>query len=391
MVLAVGMAFLASADTAALPGTTERVRVDSVSSQGGDLGLRSTIGADGGVYPRIGDDFPLATAISAVPPANDDFADAQVMPPMDDERNTTGATLEAGEPRPCGAMGSTVWYRWVPSEGGRWEASTAGSDYNTALAVYTGTSMADLNLVQCNDNASYLQSVVTFDAVAGETYYFQVGGNLGETALLHLGLGNMCPPVIPGTYNGTVTINGNPAPNGTLVRASIQGWECSTDTTSGGRYVLDCPDSLPIDPPCFRRGWLSFEAGGTACTPTVEFRSGLSDVNLQCPAGDTEADGFTDAREIYLGTDPLDACPDVLGSPGLCPGPICDGDDVWPPDINIDTWASILDVLLFKPVIMSQVGDPNYAPRYDFNVDERISILDVLLYKPVIMTQCTNP
>ena len=94
---------------------------------------------------------------------------------------------------------------------------------------------------------------------------------------------------------------------------------------------------------------------------------------------DADDDGFDACVEDYVGTDFLDGCPDNSS------------DDAWPPDINKDTWVSILDVLLFKPVIVSDVGDPNYDPRFDLNADESISILDVLLYKPVIMTQCVNP
>ena len=97
------------------------------------------------------------------------------------------------------------------------------------------------------------------------------------------------------------------------------------------------------------------------------------------PTGDDDCDGFSTVDEEYVGTDPLDACPDNHS------------DDAWPPDINSDTWANILDVLLFKPVIMTCLGNPAYDPRFDLNADECIYITDVLLYKPVIMTQCTNP
>jgi hypothetical protein len=95
------------------------------------------------------------------------------------------------------------------------------------------------------------------------------------------------------------------------------------------------------------------------------------------PAGDGDCDGFTTAAENYVGTDPLDACPD---------GP---SDDAWPPDINMDTRANILDVLLYKPIMITSV--PPSPARFDLNADHNINILDVLLYKPIIMTQCTNP
>jgi hypothetical protein len=107
------------------------------------------------------------------------------------------------------------------------------------------------------------------------------------------------------------------------------------------------------------------------------------------PGVDTDSDGFDNDVECYVGTDPLDACPDVVGSSGLCPGPSCDGDDAWPPDLNVDRGANIVDVLLFKPVIMTHVGDDAYNPRFDLDANGDINIVDVLLYKPVIMTSCT--
>jgi hypothetical protein len=328
-------------------------------------------------------DRTSTAAVQITRPANDDFADALVMPPLVDERVTFAATTEPGEPLPCGSIGATVWYKWVPSASDRWQASTGGyvfeaSDFDTVLAVYTGTTLATLNLIGCSDNASYLRSIVAFDAVAGQTYYFQVGGNLGETGFLHLGVSNMCSPMIPGTYNGTVTINGNPAPDGTLVRGVIQSLECATDSTSGGRYVFDCPQSLPVEPPCFHSGWLSFEADGAACTPTVEWGSGLSDVDLQCPAGDTEGDGFSDAREIYLGTDPLDACPDDTS------------DDAWPLDVNKDALISVVaDVMNFRDRIGATPGALNWWHRLDFNGDSLISIVgDVLMYRGRIGETC---
>jgi len=97
-----------------------------------------------------------------------------------------------------------------------------------------------------------------------------------------------------------------------------------------------------------------------------------------CPADpDCDDDAFDDPLEVYLRTDPTDACPDNSS------------DDAWPPDINKDTQANILDVLLFKPVIMTSV--PPSPVRFDLNADNNIDILDTILYKPVIMTQCTNP
>ncbi|MGQ9571795.1 MAG: dockerin type I domain-containing protein [Dehalococcoidia bacterium] len=107
---------------------------------------------------------------------------------------------------------------------------------------------------------------------------------------------------------------------------------------------------------------------------------GLSDIGDPCPSDtDCDDDGYNDYVELHVGTDSLDACPDDPS------------DDAWPPDINNDTWANILDVLLYKPVFVTQVGDPAYSPRFDLNADGAVNILDVLRYKPIFMTQCSNP
>ena len=96
-----------------------------------------------------------------------------------------------------------------------------------------------------------------------------------------------CAPVIPGTYNGTVTVNGVPAPDGTTVTASIGGVAWATDTTSGGRYVFDIPTTLPTTEPCFSGGEVSFTCDSAAAAESATWNSGLHDLNLTCGAAAT--------------------------------------------------------------------------------------------------------
>ena len=75
-----------------------------------------------------------------------------------------------------------MWYQFTPSEDIRINANTFGSDYDTGIAVFTGTRGA-LSLVLCNDDAmtgEFVQSNLNFDAVAGTTYYFMVGSCCGS-------------------------------------------------------------------------------------------------------------------------------------------------------------------------------------------------------------------
>ena len=138
-----------------------------------------------------------------------------------------------------------------------------------------------------------------------------------------------------------------------------------TDWTAGPDGIADSGDEPP-------------DKNGVPIR-TKEDYDGIIDTDgcHDSPGDDWDGDRFGDEAETYIGTDPLDSCPDNSS------------DDAWPPDINKDTRADILDVLLYKPVIMTSV--PPSPARFDLNADGNINVLDVLLYKPIIMTQCTNP
>jgi hypothetical protein len=84
---------------------------------------------------------------------------------------------------------------------------------------------------------------------------------------------------------------------------------------------------------------------------------------------DGDGDGFTDAVELYIGTDRYDDCPDVVGS-----------HDAWPPDIDMDRYVSAVgDLLNFSGRIGAVPGDPEWWHRLDVNADGVITVVgDVL-------------
>jgi hypothetical protein len=161
------------------------------------------------------------------------------------------------------------------------------------------------------------------------------------------------------------------------------GGEILTLEWNGASYELTglCPDDTDTD----------HDGLADLCDIDDDEDMALDEEDL-CPTNpDCDEDGFKDGLEDYLGTDPLDACPDVTGTPGLCPGPSCDGDDAWPFDNNIDTWSNVLDVLQYKGHLQICVPDPNYVQRLDINADDCVDVLDVLLYKGHLQVQCANP
>jgi hypothetical protein len=143
--------------------------------------LTASVSAGSTYYIQAGDAFGgggmLSLHVQMVPaPANDDFAGATSAQPLpfSASYDLRPASRETGEPlASCGSGSPTVWYTYQASTNATLTASL--SDYGSNVAVYRGTSLGALSLVDC---AAY--RVSTFEVIAGETYYFQVGGQYDQ-------------------------------------------------------------------------------------------------------------------------------------------------------------------------------------------------------------------
>lgn len=117
------------------------------------------------------------------PPPNDNFANAQILAGCSGSVTGTnfGATKEVGEPNNPDSPTSTrsVWYQWQSPSTGNVTIDTIGSDFDTVLAVYTGSSLGGLTLVEHNDDivsGTNVVSSVTFTATQGQIYRIAIGG-----------------------------------------------------------------------------------------------------------------------------------------------------------------------------------------------------------------------
>ena len=110
------------------------------------------------------------------PPANDDFVNAEVVPalPLAASANTRFASTETGEPSPSCVFNiqSTVWYSFTPPEDVLLLVDTGGSNFAAVFGVWTE---GPINLVEAACSP-FPGAAVPFQAVAGETYLFQIGG-----------------------------------------------------------------------------------------------------------------------------------------------------------------------------------------------------------------------
>ncbi len=126
------------------------------------------------------DIFLIERVAPPVPPSNDAFDEAIsfTAPSYYNTESTLLATRDIlNDPSiSCGGPSqhyNSVWYTIQPSVNTRLDLSTAGSDYDTVLAVWTGTP-GSLTEVACNDDAAGVQSGLDFLALSGTRYWIEV-------------------------------------------------------------------------------------------------------------------------------------------------------------------------------------------------------------------------
>jgi hypothetical protein len=176
-------------------------------------------------------------------PANDSLASAQLLTGF-----ATGAigdnacaSKESGEPNHAGEVGGhSVWYRWVAPYSGTATINTVGSDFDTLLAVYTGSAFGSLTLIGQNDDIvpfEVRQSQVLFNAVSNTTYRIAVDGWSGAVGGVHV---NINPPANDALAN-CITLNGVAGQvSGHNIGATKQQGELAHAGNIGGHSVWYC-------------------------------------------------------------------------------------------------------------------------------------------------------
>ena len=116
------------------------------------------------------------------PPDNDNFTSAQTITGCSGSVNGTNvsSTKESGEPDHASNGGThSVWYQWQAPATSSITITTAGSNYDTVLGVYTGSAVNALSLIGQNDDldsGNVVSSSVTFNATSGVFYRIAVAG-----------------------------------------------------------------------------------------------------------------------------------------------------------------------------------------------------------------------
>jgi Ni/Co efflux regulator RcnB len=139
----------------------------------------------------------------AVPPPNDSFESPTLISgfPALASGSNLEATLELSEPTPDNAEAS-VWFQWTAVTSGVVQIDTQGSDFDTLMAVVTGSAVDSLELIAENDDYTNLQSAVFVNVVSGFTYQIAVYGYISSRGAITLNITHDIHSQIQGTVTG---------------------------------------------------------------------------------------------------------------------------------------------------------------------------------------------
>jgi len=182
------------------------------------------------------------------PPSNDNFASAQVISGVSGRSNgdNRGATHEGSEPNHAGLAGfNSAWYSWTAPASGGATFDTFESTFDTALAVYTGSSVGALTEIASADNdvgangESRRTSRVRFNAVAGTTYRIAVdSGSFGlVTGLITLNWQLLPPPGNDNFANAQLISGSTGTSSSTNAGATKQSGEPNHAGNAGGASI----------------------------------------------------------------------------------------------------------------------------------------------------------
>ncbi len=122
---------------------------------------------------------------------NDNYANASLLAGTQGQviSSNINATRETNEPAHANkTVRRSLWWKISPGQSGTVFADTQGSEFDTLMSVYTGTSLGNLNKIADNDDCRTddHSSGLSFDVQAGTTYYIAVdgyNGSCGKTVL----------------------------------------------------------------------------------------------------------------------------------------------------------------------------------------------------------------
>jgi Laminin B (Domain IV) len=124
--------------------------------------------------------------------------------------SNSAATKEPGEPdHGRNSGGHSVWWGWTAPSPGEVSVTTAGSDFDTLLAVYSGNTLTSLTTIDSQDRGK-TDEQITFHATAGASYNIALDGYAGQTGNAVVNL-SFVPSPPNDDFANRIVLSGYPA------------------------------------------------------------------------------------------------------------------------------------------------------------------------------------
>ncbi len=201
----------------------------------------------------------------AAPPANDKFANAQLITGAAGDVGGTnaGATIELGEPV-LNTNGNSIWYRWIaPKNGAVRFAVLVERRFNPSLNLFAGSSIEQLQALNATQESMGYRA---FQAEAGTEYRLAIASFPAEAGPFLLTWGYDSPP-LNDDFTDARQISG---PSGYAL---------------GNHLDATCEDDEPsVEYPCTSSVWWRWTAPASGCVtfeadfalPTIAVFTGLT-------------------------------------------------------------------------------------------------------------------
>lgn len=265
---------------------------DIPDATGPSLALSNVTSADNGTYAVrafSGNSVayaPGAMLVVLAGESNDNFANATVLPPFGGSVSGSNsvATGEAGEPAHFSnsTTSSSLWYVYRPPASGTVSFDTFGSNFDTAMALYSGTSLTNLAFrAQNNDAPGSTQSRIVAAVTAGTTYYLAIGsagGARGSITLNHSLVIAPQPGVLALASNqfGALTVE----PNVTLSPPVTVQWQRDgADIPGATQGMLGSINTAGVYQPGFAQGGAADYSRSRAAVVLVAPAGGSAEVD----------------------------------------------------------------------------------------------------------------
>jgi hypothetical protein len=197
----------------------------------------------------------LITWSLALHPHNDEFAGRMWINATHFEiiASPIGASLEPGEAALSGSDAVSLWYAWTPSISAPATISVIGTEGLSRLAVFTGSSLANLQLVAQSGATFTANPAVSFAAAEGTQYQIGLFCPAGASAQVRLVLDQLVPRITSPPDGATF-----PAPARVTLAAQFAN---ATNQTGEMRFYVNDTLLGAASAPPYTLAWDNIAAG----------------------------------------------------------------------------------------------------------------------------------